>query len=186
VGGAAGANSGKGAAYVFVKPANGWHTTSTFNAELTASDGQIGDVLGSFASISRNTVVASAYLATIGGNQFQGAVYVFVEPSGGWVDMTESAKLSASDGKFGDEFGYSVSISNNTVVAGASNDPSTNAAYVFIKPKSGWVTTSKFNAKLTASDGSIFGFAVAVSGKTIVSGAIGNLQLQGAAYVFGN
>jgi hypothetical protein len=100
--------------------------------------------------------------------------------------MTETAKLTASDGKFGDEFGYSVSISGNTVVAGASNDPSTNAAYVFVKPASGWATTSKFNAKLTSSGSSIFGFSVAANGTTIVAGAIGNSSLQGAAYVFGH
>ena len=34
--------------------------------------------------------------------------------------------------------GYSVAISGNTVVVGASNDPSTNAAYVFAKPASAW------------------------------------------------
>lgn len=184
VAGAAQANSGKGAAYVFVKPLTGWNTTSTFNAELTASDGQSDDLLGNSVSISGSTIVAGAYLAKIGVNLFQGAAYVFVEPPSGWANMTETAKLTASDGQSGDEFSYSVSISGNVVVAGASNDPSTNAAYVFVKPTSGWVTTSKFKAKLTASDATIFGFAVAVNGTTIVSGAIGNHGLQGAAYVF--
>ena len=177
--------SGKGAAYVFVRPSTGWQTTSSFNAELTASDGQSDDLLGNSVSISNTTVVAGAYLATIGANRFQGAAYVFVEPTSGWADATETAKLSAPDGQSGDEFGYSVSVSGNKVVAGASNDPSTNAAYVFVKPASGWATTSKYNAKLTAAGSSIFGFSVAANGGTIVAGAIGNQSLQGAAYVFG-
>jgi hypothetical protein len=185
VAGAPQANSGKGGVYVYVKPSTGWQTTSSFNAELTASDGQSDDLLGNSVSISNTTVVAGAYLATIGANRFQGAAYVFVEPTSGWADATETAKLTAPDGQSGDEFGYSVSISGNKVVAGASNDPSTNAAYVFVKPASGWATTSKYNAKLTAAGSSIFGFSVGTNGGTIVAGAIGNLSLQGAAYVFG-
>jgi hypothetical protein len=179
------ANSGKGAAYVFVRPTNGWQTTSNFNAELTASDGKSGDAFGGSVAISNNTIVAGAYLATVV-NQYQGAAYVFVEPVSGWASMTETAKLTASDSVGGDEFGYSVAISGGMVVAGASNAPSTNAAYIYLKPATGWATTSKFNAKLTASDASIFGFSVATNGSTIVAGAIGNQSLQGAAYVFGH
>jgi hypothetical protein len=185
VAGAPGVNSQRGAAYVFVEPLGGWQTTSNFDAELTASDGQPDDLLGNSASISGNTVVAGAYLAKIGGNLFQGAAYVFVEPPSGWASMNETAKLTASDGHFGDEFGYSVSVSGKTAIIGASNDPSTNAAYVFRRPETGWVTTSHFNSKLTASDASIFGFSVASSGDTVVAGAIGNQALRGAAYVFG-
>ena len=152
---------------------------------MTASDGQSDDVLGNSVSVSGNTVIIGAYLATVV-NQYQGAVYVFVEPTGGWANMTQTAKLTASDGQIGDEFGYSVAISGNTVVVGASNDPSTNAAYVFAKPASGWATTSKFTAKLKSAGSSIFGFSVAANGRTIGAGAIGNQSLRGAAYVFGH
>jgi FG-GAP repeat len=136
-------------------------------------------------SISGSTVATGAYLAKVGVNRFQGAAYVFVKPVNGWANMTESAKLTASDGQEGNEFAYSLAISGNTLVVGSSNNPSASAAYVFVKPTTGWATTSQFKARLTASDGSIFGFSVAISGRTLVSGAIGNNQLQGAAYVFG-
>jgi hypothetical protein len=185
VAGAAGVNSGTGAAYVFVEPEGGWKTTSNFNAELTASDGKPGDDLGYSVSISDNTVAAGAYLAQVGSNLYQGAAYVFIEPPSGWANMTETAKLTAPDGQEGSEFGYSLSLSRNTLVVGSSNNPSTEAAYLFVKPRSGWMTTSKYGARLTASDGSIFSFSVAVDGGTIVSGSIGNNSLQGAAYVFG-
>lgn len=185
VAGSHGANAGKGAAYVFVKPLSGWKTTAQFNAELTASDGQADDVFGSAVSVSGGTVATGAYLAKVGVNRFQGAAYVFVKPATGWASMTESAKLTASDGQEGNEFAYSLAISGNTLVVGSSNNPSASAAYVFVKPTTGWATTSQFKARLTASDGGIFGFSVAISGRTLVSGAIGNNQLQGAAYVFG-
>jgi FG-GAP repeat len=64
-----------------------------------------------------------------------------------------------------------------------------NAAYLFVKPASGWKTTSKFNAKLTATDGGFFGTSVSITGTTVVAGApdadIGGNKYQGKAYVFG-
>src|SRR5208282_1885559 len=62
---------GPGAAYVFTEPASGW-TNMTQTAELTASDGTIGEGLGSSISISGNTVVVGADEAAIGGNSDEG------------------------------------------------------------------------------------------------------------------
>src|SRR5260370_38614424 len=50
--------TGPGAAYVFVKPARGWRTTSGFSAKLTAADGGGGDALGPSVSLSGATGVA--------------------------------------------------------------------------------------------------------------------------------
>jgi FG-GAP repeat len=79
-------------------------------AELTASDGANGDLLGISVGISGNTVVAGAVNATVGGNVGQGAVYVFVKPASGWGNMKETAKLTALHGTAGDGFGGAVSI----------------------------------------------------------------------------
>jgi trimeric autotransporter adhesin len=166
-------------------------------AELTASDGVNGDQLGVSASISGDTVVAGAEFATVNGNTGQGAAYVFVKAANGWGNMTQTAKLTASDGKAGDGFGGAVFVAGNTIAIGACpqsgvcNGP--GKVYVFLKPKSGWTTTSKFKAKLTASDGSANdGFSnelgLSADGKTIVVGAAGAIingnTGQGAAYVF--
>lgn len=166
-------------------------------AELTASDGVNGDQLGISVSISGNTVVAGAENATVNGNAAQGAAYVFVKPAGGWGDMTQTAKLTASDGKAGDGFGGAVFIEGNTIAVGACpqsgvcNGP--GKVYVFLKPKSGWTTSSKFKAELTASGGTANdGFSnelgLSADGKTIVVGAAGATingnTAQGAAYVF--
>ena len=91
----------------------------TQTAKLTASDGAADDDFGISVSISGNTVVVGADDATVGGNSDQGAAYVFTEPGSGWTSMTQTAKLTASDGAANDYFGYSVSISGNTVVVGA-------------------------------------------------------------------
>jgi hypothetical protein len=125
----------RGAAYVFVKPSGGW-SNMTETAKLTASDGAVDDQFGYSVAISGDTVVVGAPLAEIGSNTNQGAAYVFVKPSAGWSDMTETAKLTASDGAADDYFGFSVAISGDTVVVGAPRDDiggNTNqgSAYVF-------------------------------------------------------
>jgi autotransporter-associated beta strand protein len=189
-------NPGPGAAYVFTEPGGGW-ANMTQTAELTASDGAAGDWFGSAVSTSGDTVVVGAPGATTDadGNSGPGAAYVFTEPLTGWADMTQTAKLTASDGAAGDAFGTSVSISGNTVVVGAPNTAfgvysGQGAAYVFTEPGSGWADMSQ-TAELTASDGvssDWFGNAVSTSGNTVVVGApgttVGGNGGQGAAYVF--
>jgi hypothetical protein len=192
-----GANAGQGAAYVFIKPGTGWASTSTPDAQLSASDGAANDALGVSVAISGDAVVASAPSATIGTNTNQGAVYVFVKPTTGWATTSVfNAKLTASDGATGDLLGgfgkpfQDVAISGDTVVAGAGlatvgGHTTQGAAYVFVKPATGWATTSTFNAKLTASDGAagdLFGFDVAINGDTVVVGSA--TFAPGAAYVF--
>jgi hypothetical protein len=179
---------------VFVKPTGGW-ADATQTAKLTASDGATDDLLGFSVAVSGATIVAGAPPATVGGNSFQGAAYVFVKPTGGWADATQTAKLTASDGAAGDSLGYSVAASGGTIVAGAigatvSGHSGQGAAYVFVKPEGGWADATQ-TAKLTASDGAAgdtLGVSVAVSGNTIVAGALGATvsghSRQGAAYVF--
>lgn len=190
----------QGAAYVFVKPVNGWATTGTYTAELINNSGAAGDNFGSSVAISGNTVVVGAPSAT---STPQGAAYVFVEPADGvWTTPTGSptynAELTASTGVAGDLFGYSVAISGDTiVVGGAGADGYQGAAYVFVEPTSGiWKTPTgspNYNTELTASNaapGNELGYSVAINenGNTIAVGApgvaLGSNTTQGAAYVF--
>jgi len=199
--GAHGTSSSSGAVYVFVQPPGGWKGSLHETAKLTASDAVGNQVLGRSVSISGNTVVAGSPQdpPTDGVNKYQGAAYVFVEPTtGGWVDMTQTAKLTSSDGVRLAEFGYSVGIDGDTVVVGQPSPlpgvqaTTAGAAYVFVRPTSGWMGNLTETAKLTAShgvDGDRLGNFVAVSGNTIVAGAplattVGSAFQQGAAYVF--
>ena len=108
-----------GAAYVFTEPGSGWANMSSQTAKLTASDGAAGDNFGDVGFDQRQHGGGRSVGATVGDNAGQGAAYVFTEPGSGWTNMTQTAKLTASDGAAGDNFGYSVSISGNTVVVGA-------------------------------------------------------------------
>ena len=203
---AVGGNADQGAAYVFTEPASGWVNT-TQTAKLTASDGAAHDQFGESVAIdsATDTVVAGAYNATVGGNSGQGAAYVFTAPASGWVNATQTATLTASDGAAGAFFGRSVSISDSTLVVGANEatvggNATQGAAYVFTEPSGGWAGNLTQTAKLTSSDGrggddfgvgelfgDGFGDSVSISGSTVVVGAAnawgGNIG-QGAAYVF--
>jgi hypothetical protein len=216
--GAWGKDNEAGAAYVFVR--NG--TTWSEQAYLKASNTQAGIRFGWAVSISAETAVVGAYAESsnatgVNGNQNDksaneaGAAYVFVRNGTTW---SQQAYLKASNTDAGDRFGASVSVSGNTVVAGAyrerSNARNVNgnqgdnsaifagAAYVFVRNGTTW----SYQAYLKASNADAvdeFGFSVAVSGDTAVVGAhfedsaatgvdpIGNdnsASGAGAAYVF--
>jgi hypothetical protein len=177
-----------GAAYVFLKPGAGW-TNMTRTAKLTASDGVMGDQFGGAVAISGDTVAVGAPVHKFWGNE-RGAAYVFAKPPGGWSNMTQTAKLTASDGRMGDYLGGSVAISGDTVIAGAADADvggkyDQGAAYVFAKPGTGWTNMTE-TAKLTAGDGAAsdqFGHAVGVAGNTMVIGAYGDDGDKGSAYI---
>jgi len=191
---AVGSNLNQGAAYVFVAPESGW-ANMTQVAELTAADGAANAGFGTSVAISGNVVVVGTPGAVIGGNPYQGAAYVFVEPTGGWQNMTQTAKLTASDGAVDNTFGASVAIDGSIIVVGApyvsiGSNFEQGAAYVFAKPAAGWTDMTQ-TAELSALDGAasdIFGVSVSINGGATVVGASGasvggNLN-AGKAYVF--
>lgn len=180
-----------GSAYLFEKPDTGW-TNMTETAKFTASDGAQEDFLGISVSISGDTVVVGAYGDDDSSSQPSSA-YLFAKPEAGWDDMTETAKLAASDGAEDDYWGWSVSLSGDTLVVGSpyhdDGGSGSGAAYLFEKPETGWADMTE-TAKLTASDGAewnLLGSSVSISGDTMVVGAPlddDNGSLSGSAYVF--
>ncbi len=115
-------------------------------------------------------------------------IRLIVEDNGAQYPLTidpllERARLTASDGKEGDYFGWSVALSDDTAVIGAvGNSSYKGAAYVFMRSLGAWVEIQR----LTAPDGGagdLFGYAASVSGNTLVIGAP-YAPGGGAAYVF--
>ena len=162
-------------------------------AKLTASDGADNDYFGYSVAVDGDTAVVGAYV----GDSSKGAAYVLVRQSGTWSQV---AKLTASDGEGGDQFGRSVAVDGNTVVVGAYWDDDqgdgSGSVYVFTKPNTigGWADWDPVNdtetAKLTASHGAAndkFGISVAVDGDTVVVGAYWDDDQggdSGSVYVF--
>ena len=188
---------GKEAAFVYVRPAKGWKKTMTETAVLESSDGQPQDSFGTSTYVEGDTIVVGAPEAKVGSNSGQGAGYVFIKPAGGWKGLlTQTAKLTASDGQAKDQLGGSAAIFSNTLVLGANTAQvkgvPTGAVYLYVEPQSGWKnTTQKF--KVFAKDGmgfDFFGNAVSISDHTLAVGAPGatvhSQTAQGAAYEFEN
>jgi hypothetical protein len=214
--------SGSGAAYVFVHSGTNWSQ----QAYLKASNTGAGDTFGESVTVSGDTVVVGANgeasnATGVNGDQtnnsaaYSGAAYVFVRSGADW---SQQAYLKASNTEEGDSFGSSVAVSGDTVVVGAFSEDSnatgvngnqtnnsasdSGAAYVFVRGGTNWSQ----QAYLKASNAGVsdvfpdyFGYSVAVSGDTIVVGAIGEDSMatgvngnqtnnfagnSGAAYVF--
>jgi hypothetical protein len=137
--------------------------------------------------------IARARFGTVDGDRSQGSVHTFARAGG---DRNEIAKLTASDGAAFDQFGASVAIDGDTIVAGAPRDdvppdatPSRDhSAYAFARTG---VAVRAEAAKLTAADGAAgdrLGTSVAIDGDTIAAGAllddIGANSDQGSTSVF--
>tara|TARA_R110002167_G_scaffold82084_2_gene224217 strand:- start:3433 stop:4698 length:1266 start_codon:yes stop_codon:yes gene_type:complete len=116
-----------GSAYVFVRTGTTWQQ----QAKLTAPDGASDDRFGRSVAISGDTALISAmHQDDKGANS--GSAYIFSRTAGIWSHQTN---LTAEDGAPGDVFGFSVALSNNTALIGATgNDDKGNesgAAYMF-------------------------------------------------------
>jgi hypothetical protein len=148
---------------------------------LLASNMADDDQFGNSVSVSGNTAVIGAWADDYNGI-YSGAAYIFVRAADG--TWSQQAKLTAADGKAGDYFGGSVSVSGDTAVIGADH---ASSAYVFVRAVDG---TWSQQAKLTAADGAaddLFGWSVALSGDSVVIGARlddDNGANSGSAYVF--
>lgn len=207
-----------GAAYIFVRHGSNW----VQQAYLKASNPDVADNFGWSVAISGDTAVVGAFqedsAATgVNGDQsdnsgfLNGAAYVFVRNGTNW---TQQAYLKASNPDFSDNFGISVAVSGDTIVVGAHYESSSatgvngdqtdntaryaGAAYVFQRSGTQWTQQAYLKASNTEA-GDFFGWSVAVSGDTIVVGALAedssgtgvnpalndnNGTNSGAAYVF--
>jgi hypothetical protein len=156
--------------------------------KVTAADGAAGDNFGYAVAVNGTTAVVGASNA---GGDGRGVAYVYVLVDDVWTLQQE---LSADDGAALDGFGFSTSVSGDTIVIGApyatiGDNGGEGAAYVFVRSGDTWTQVQK----LEPDDGTSnfnFGWSVAVSASTaLISSpvaAVGDNALQGKAYIFEN
>lgn len=165
-------------------PANAQQCPLLQHAKLTANDAAAVDEFGISVAIAGDTAVVGAWLDDTSAGADAGSAYVFVRSNGVW---SQQAKLTANDAAAADHFGASVSISSDTIVVGAySANVGAGAAYVFVRNGTVWSQQAKLTANDAASSNQL-GFSVAISGDTVLAGAIlgdGPVSNSGAAYVF--
>jgi len=161
-------------------------------AYVKASNSGASDLFGGAVSISGKTYVVGASSEDGDGSadtdnsaSNAGAAYVFTCDVGQTV---QQAYLKASNTEAGDDFGYSVAISGDTIVVGARFEDSganvvngvesdnsasgAGAAYVFVRePFTGTWTQQAYLKASNAEAGDQFGSSVGIFGDTIVVGA---------------
>jgi len=207
--------SESGAAYVFVRGGTTWSQ----QAYLKASNTGTNDLFGISVAVSEDSVVVGAVGEAGSGTgvnpssnddaAYAGAAYVFERSGTTW---SQQAYLKASNTGASDQFGIVVAVSEDTVVVGANNedgsgtgvDPAPDdtagnagAAYVFLRIGTTWSQQAYLKASNTGA-GDNFGGAVALSGGSVIVGAVGEdgsgtdvnpvstdtASFAGAAYVF--
>lgn len=176
-----GESTQQGELFVYTRTNNVW----TEQQRLTASDGGPGQQFGQLMALSGDTIVVGSPLKTVGTSSLQGQVYVFTRTGTTWA---ESQILTASDAAANDFFGFSVGVSGDTLVIGASQKNAVQGqVYVFTRTNNVWSEQQI----ITAADGKSgdnLGSRVAISGDTLVAAApgatVGENAVQGKVYVF--
>ena len=122
--------SSSGSAYVFTRSGTSWSQ----QAKLTASDAAAYNEFGNATAIEGDTIVIGSHQSDNGGFyvDYTGSAYIYTRSGTSW---TQVKKIQSSDIQAGDNFGKSVAIYSNTIVAGAwGEDTGANlagAAYAF-------------------------------------------------------
>ncbi len=186
-----------GAAYVFERGSSGWGNTQ----KITSNSSQSGDLFGTSVAIYGNHIAVGSPEDDILLKDRAGSAYVFEQDGSGiW---NETQKIVPSDSDTNSYFGFSVSISDSSLLVGAYNedfaDTSGNnyienagAAYVFEKTNGIWQQQQKIVASDRLKDDH-FGWSVSISGNLALISArradldetgINYMPTSGAAYIY--
>ena len=138
-----------------------------FDSRLTPSITRANDRFAESVAISGDTAVVGAPEDDVG----SGSVYVFTRSDDVW---TQQAKLNASNAAVGENFGWSVAISGDTVVVGtllrhSDSPPFSGSAYIFTRSDGLWTEQAELNIS-SDSPATGFGVSVAISGDTVLVG----------------
>jgi hypothetical protein len=185
-----------GGAFVYRRTGDKWKQ----EAFLKPSNMNAGDKFGYVVAISHDTIAIGAYLedssqtsitngsgsSTDNSAVDSGATYIFKRTGNTWA---QEAYLKPSNGETLDKCGYSVGISDDTVVVGCSQEDSnqttitngitsatdnnavnSGAAFVYKRTGTTWAQEAYLKAP-NAGAQDTFGIGVAIDGDTIVVGA---------------
>jgi hypothetical protein len=170
-----------GAVYVFSRNNGIW----TQQAYLKALDAEDNDQFGFSVALSGDSLAVGAVGKNNVDNSKQdiGAVYVFTRDNVG--DWSQQDFIRAFNAEDNDQFGFSISLSSDTLAVGAvGKNIDAGAVYVFTRDNVGDWSQQDFIRAFNAEAGDLFGGAVALSGDTLAVGAVGKNIDAGAVYVF--
>ncbi len=195
-------NSAAGAAYVFKNTDGIWSQLQ----KILAADREVGDEFGYSVAISENHVIIGApyedeYVNGLSSASNKGSAYIYTKGETVWMDGQKIVGNSVGNG---DNFGWSVGISDDYAVIGTPRESQiasgggsiltdAGSTYIFRKFTSGtWTQMQSLNASDKGA-GDEFGTSVAISGDYVIVGAMfedhnvtggANLSNAGSAYIF--
>ncbi len=175
----------EGATYVFHKKNGLWQE----EAVLTAGDGTDNARFGQSVAVRGSLIFIGARDADTPASQKAGAVYLFRRTHDQWEEI---AKLSAGDGRKGDQFGFNIDVAGDVLAVGARRaDPNgledAGAVYLYGHVGDAWEEIARLTAP-DAESGDEFGHSVGMRRGRVAVGArradIDGFQNQGAVYLF--
>ncbi|TVQ29876.1 MAG: hypothetical protein EA376_14615 [Phycisphaeraceae bacterium] len=178
-------NGNRGAAWVYTRAGTTW----TQQAKITDAGSISPDQFGYSVAIDGDTAVIGAPFRDDPDASVvnAGAVSVFTRFGSAWTEQQRLLKPPAA--QTNDRFGWSVSISGDTLIAGAPSAAGApgngvGAASVFTRTGQEW---SVQGPNLLANDGAAnhaFGWSVSIKGDVAMIGAPRAVSERGAAYFF--
>jgi hypothetical protein len=155
-----------GAVYIFERMGGLW----TEQAKIPFDDMDVSR-FGESVALDGDRLAIGAPGADHGTAQGAGAIYIYARSGDTW---TQEAILTAHDPSFLEYMGSSVSLSGDTVVAGAIRDADhgyeSGAAYVFIRNGGSWTEQAKLASEGTSAEDR-FGWSVSISGDMLAIGS---------------
>ena len=182
-----GDNGGVGSAYIFVRSDLSW----TLQQKLVPVDSDdtnsgMSGKFGSSVGISRDTAAVGAKWDDTNNGIDSGSVYVYARSGTIW---THQEKIIPSDGTSMEMFGQSLALKDETLAVGAQSNVNgvyrTGSTRVYVRSGNSFSLQQKISVS-DASRQDSFGASVALSGETLVVGALRSEEGDGSgsAYVF--
>jgi uncharacterized repeat protein (TIGR01451 family) len=184
--GAPGRAAATGSVYTFTRTGTDWDQDATV---LVGSSTSAGNQFGASVSVQSTGMAVGAPFQDVAGTLSKGAVYVFINSGSGWVQQQRITE-NKNNVKAGAQIGWSVSLSGNTIAAGAPGTnfgKKTNVGTVFIYVRNGTVWTRQVRLNPGGVTNDRVGSAVALFSNALVIGASGrevsNKVNQGVAFL---
>jgi hypothetical protein len=172
--GAPGADSRRGAAYVYARSGDSW----SLQQKLFIPDGGADDQFGYFAALSDDgsTAVIGAYEGTI--------VYIFTRSGEVWTLVDQLSENSLEDDRYGNSIGINADAS--VIFVGAhAEQVGLGAVYVYTRSGNDW----NFAQKLVLPGNpypaySGFGYSIALRGSTALISAVDFTKFTDVVFAF--
>lgn len=149
---------GPGRVHLFERTGTTWFS----EVVLAAADGSAGDRFGATVALGDGVLVVGAPAADIGIETDAGAVYVFIDDGGSWVQV---ARLTAPVSAKRAGFGRAVALAGATLVVGAVDpDMTRGAVHVYsldqgvptllerLMPAAGWDVSGSFGSAVAIAE----------------------------------